>query len=304
MKKSILRILVVIFFSTYSISILASINDQLKQLEVSSKGRLGISGINTANNQLIQYRADEIFPMGSTFKVVAVAAVLKTPSFLNQRVFYKKSDVVEWSPVTQNHVKGGMTVAELCEAAITHSDNTAMNLLAKKIGGLNGINAFARSLGDNSFRLDHDEPQVASSGGKGNIYDSTTPAATQMSLQKLTLGSVLGSPEQAQLIDWLKNNTTGNNRIRAGVPKDWIVGDKTGTGGAYGTTNDIAILWPPNSKPIILAIYFTHDNKKDAVKRDDVVAAATRLVIAEFSSTRKGLGCSNDTYIGSDKIED
>jgi beta-lactamase class A len=94
----------------------------------------------------------------------------------------------------------------------------------------------------------------------------------------------LAVPQREQLVTWLKNNTTGDARIRAGVPKGWIVGDKTGTGSLYGTTNDIGIIWPSKCAPIVVAIYYTN-NKKDATKREDIIASVTRSLISEFAQT-------------------
>ncbi|WP_058450848.1 class A beta-lactamase [Legionella jamestowniensis] len=264
------------------------LQEKLAELEVSAGGKIGVSAVNTANNQHLQYRAMERFPMGCTSKVVGVAAILKKsmsdPTLLQHKMHYKKEDLAAWSPITEKHVADGMTVSELCAAAITVSDNTAMNLLVKKLGGLQAINAYARSIGDKYFRVDNDWPKEAFSGGEGNLYDSSTPAAMEKSLTKLTLGDALARSQREQLLKWLKDNTTGETRIRAGVPKNWMVGDKTGTGASYGTTNDIAIIWPPGCAPLVVTIYFTKD-KKDAVKQDEVVASATRLLLDEFSKT-------------------
>ncbi len=264
-----------------------SIQEQLKELEKSSGGQLGISTINTGNNQRIQYRSEERFPMGCTSKVIGVAAVLKAsmtnPQLLQERVTYTKKDLVNWNPITEKHVDEGMTVAELCSAAITVSDNTAMNLLAKKMGGPQGLNAFARSIGDNHFQLTHMWPEEALAV-PGTTDDSTTPDAMEQSLQKLVLGDALSKSQKESLNTWLKNNTTGDARIRAGVPKGWVVGDKTGTGFHYGTTNDVAVIWPPKCDPIVLAIYYSSNNK-EAPQRNDVLASATRLIINEYART-------------------
>ena len=266
----------------------SSIQKQLAELEASSGGRIGVSATNTANNKHVQYRAHERFPMGCTSKVMGVSAILKKSmtdhSLLQQKMTYTKNDLTDWAPITQKYLADGMTIGELSAAAISYSDNTAMNLLVKKLGGLQEINAFARSIGNNMFRADNDWPKEAESGGLGNLYDTSTPAAMEKSLQKLTLGNSLGLPQREQLVTWLKNNTTGDARIRAGTPKGWTVGDKTGTGSYYGTTNDIAVIWPPKCAPIVIAIYFTQ-NKKDAAKRDDVIASATRILLNEFAHT-------------------
>lgn len=279
---------IAIFISTAIFSAHAqplTIQTKLNQLESSFDGRIGIAAINTSNNMKTLYRADERFPMGCTSKVIGVGAILKKSmtdnSLLQQKISYTKNDLTNWSPITEKHLTDGMTVAELCAAAICYSDNTAMNLLVTRLGRLQEMNAFARSIGDQEFRQDHGWPQEALSGGPNNDTDSTTPSAMEKSFQQLTLGNVLAPQQRELLLSWLKNNTTGNARIRAGVPKGWLVGDKTGTNEYYGTTNDVAIIWPPDSSPIIIAIYFTQ-NKKDAPHRNDVLASATRLVINEL----------------------
>jgi beta-lactamase class A len=260
--------------------------EELAKLEASSGGRIGMYAINTANNTHLQYRADERFPMGCTAKVMGVATVLhqsmSNNALLSEKIYYTKKDLTNWTPITEKHIASGMTVAELSAAAISYSDNTAMRLLVKKMGGLEQMNKFARSIDDKTFRQDHDWPEEALSGGLGNVNDSTTPKAMAESLQKLAFTNVLAKPQQQLLISWLKANVTGDTRIRAGVPKNWVVGDKTGTGAVYGTTNDIGIIWPTKCAPIVLAIYYT-TNDKQAKKKDDIVASVTRIVVDEFA---------------------
>lgn len=264
----------------------SSLEHQLAGLEASSGGRIGVYVINTANNKHLSYRANEPFPMGCTSKIIGVATILKqsvkNSSLLSLKIRYSREDLVHWSPITEKHLNQEMTIAELGEASICYSDNTAMNLLVKQMGGLEQMNQFAHSIGNASFRQDNDWPAEAFSGGKGDLKDSSTPKDMAKSLQTLAFTNALPKPQQKLLLSWLKANTTGNFRIRAGLPKDWVVGDKTGTGAHYGTSNDLAIIWPPHCAPIIMAIYYTHNNKT-AIKRDDIVASTTRLLINELS---------------------
>ncbi len=235
---------------------------------------------------MIRYRADDRFPMGCTSKMMGVAAILKmsmsNDKLLPERIYYKKSDLTSHCPITEKHLTDGMTIEELCAASISYSDNAAMNFLLKKLDGPQGINNFARSIGDNAFKLDHDWP-AEGYGTFQNGEDSTTATAMANSFQKIALGDVLAQPQREKLQLWLKNNVTGNNRIRAGVPKGWLVADKTGTGFAYGTTNDIAIIWPPNKAPIVIAVFYS-STKKEAPKREDVLASATRIVLDAFKA--------------------
>lgn len=266
-----------------------SINTQFAKLETAADGRLGVYAINTANHTSIAYRAQERFPMQCTSKVMGVSAILyksmSEPGLLQQKITYKKDQLVSWSPITEKHLSDGMTVTELCSAAITLSDNTAMDLLAEQLGGIQKINAFANSIGDHTFRLDHNWPKEAESGGTGNVDDSSTPYAMGKSLQRLALSNVLAPAQRMLLLTWMKNNFTGSARIRAGVPKGWVVADKTGTGIYYGTTNDIGIIWPPHRAPIIIVIFFTQDHNRYATMHEKIVAAATRIILNKFMHT-------------------
>lgn len=253
---------------------------QLAKLEQTLAGRLGVFALNTANGKQLSYHADEYFPMCSTFKVILGSAILKRSTqiegLMQQRIKYQQSDLVTYSPITERYVKDGMTVNALCAAAIQYSDNTASNLLMKILGGPGAVTTFARSIGDRQFQLDRWETALNSSI-PGDRRDTTTPNAMGLSLQRLAFGDALEPRLQLQLRVWLQGNTTGAARIRAGVPADWQVGDKTGTGD-YGTTNDIGVLWPPRSAPVVVAIYTTQA-AKDAKARSDVIASATRIVV-------------------------
>ncbi len=272
--------------SQYSTIESTSVQQKLAKLEASSGGRIGVSAVNTANNQTIQYRAEDRFPIQSTFKVMGVSAILKksmTDShLLQQKITYKKQDLVFWSPITEKHFTHGMKISELCAAAIMYSDSTAINLLMKKLGGPEAVTTFARSIGDNTFRVDNWESEL--NLNPSDLRDTSTPAAMEKSLQYLTLGNFLDTPQREQLVGWMKGNTTGDTRIRAGIPKGWGVADKTGAGSGYGITNDIGIIWPPKCAPIVVAMYF-YINKKDAARRDDVIASITRIVMNEFANS-------------------
>lgn len=255
---------------------------QLALLEREAQGRLGLCLLNTADQQRFSYRGDERFPLCSTFKSILAAAILKQSmrdnTLLQQRQRFSGQEVQQsgYAPVARQYIANGMTVAELCAATIQYSDNAAANVLLKVLGGPAALTAFSRELGDAHFRLDRWEPEL-NTAIPGDERDTSTPVAMTRTLNKLILGDALGLTQRAQLADWLKGNTTGGKRIRAGVQAGWQVGDKTGTG-AYGSTNDVAVLWPQKDKPLILSVYFTQ-LQQDAAPRDDVIAQATRIAL-------------------------
>lgn len=259
----------------------AALEKQLAQIEARTGGRLGVAILDTANGRVQGWRLDTRFPMCSTFKVLLASAVLarkdRGEESLARRIVYTKAQVVPYSPLSGPRAGGeGMTVAGLCEAALTRSDNTAANLLLESIGGPGAVTAFARSLGDPHTRLDRNETTL-NEAREGDPRDTTTPAAMVADLRELLLGERLSTASREQLIAWLVANQTGDARLRASLPKDWRVGDKTGTGD-NGTANDIAILWPPQRAPLLVTVYLTRATRATPAERDAAIAQVGALV--------------------------
>ncbi|ACK49071.1 Beta-lactamase [Methylocella silvestris BL2] len=251
----------------------------LADLEQKHGGRLGVAILDTATMRLIARRGDERFPLCSTFKFLAAAFVLarvdRKEESLARRIIYASDVLVAHSPITGKYVGGdGLTVGEICEAAVTVSDNTAGNLLLDSFGGPAGLTAYVRSLGDNFTRIDRRETEL-NEAAPGDPRDTTTPLAMLEILHKTVLGTSLSAPSRQQMIAWLVANTTGGQRLRSGAPKGWRVGDKTGSG-ENNTTNDIAIIWPPQRAPLIVTAYYT-EARASAVERDAVLSEVGRL---------------------------
>ncbi|MFC4050243.1 class A beta-lactamase [Actinomadura syzygii] len=256
---------------------------KLRALEKARGVRVGAYAVDTGTGSLVSYRGGERFPFASSFKAMACGAVLRKardsdPALMDRVIRYEKSDLSDFSPVTKKHVGTGMSVADLCHATITQSDNTAGNLVLKLIGGPSGLTAFLRSLGDTSSRSDRAEPGL-NHWRPGEQRDTTTPAAWAGDLRALTVGDALARPDRARLIGWLKATVTGDERIRAGLPKSWTVGDKTGTAGVYGNAVDIAITWPPDRAPLVMAILTTRPGAGDAA--DEKAVAETARILAD-----------------------
>ena len=261
----------------------------LARIERESGGRLGVAVLDTGSGATVEHRGSERFPICSTFKLVGSAAVLKRveqgQERIDRRVTFAASDIVVNSPVTKERVGGsGMTLAEICEAAMTMSDNTAGNLILAALGGPAGFTAYARSLGDSVTRLDRIEPEL-NEALPGDPRDTTTPLAMLGNLQKLVLGDALSPASKEQLTKWMLANKTGDTRLRAQLPAGWRTGDKTGAGDR-GTNNDVGVLWPPERKPIVVTAYLT-GTSEPADKRNATLAAVGRA-IAGGSSRRGG----------------
>ena len=255
-----------------------AVTPEFAELEKGFSGRLGVFAMDTGSGATVGYRTDERFLMCSTHKALAAAAVLRLrndqPGLLDRVIHYRQSDILEYAPITKQHVAEGMSVSALCEAALSVSDNTAANLLVQTLGGPPAVTTFVRSLGDQLTRLDRPEPDL-NVASPGDERDTTTPAAIAADLRMLLVGSALDPAGRDMLTGWMTASTTGKDLIRAGLPTDWRTADKSGSG-AQGEVNDIAVTWPPGRAPLVVAVYTAPTDPK-ATNGRATVASAARL---------------------------
>ena len=267
--------------------VLRDVRGKLERIEAGTGGRLGVSAIDTGSGRTVTYRADERFPMCSTAKLLGCGAVLSRVDAelesLDRHIRFTADDLMTYSPATKEHVGGdGMTLDAICRAALTLSDNTAANLIVASLGGPASVTAFARSLGDPVTRLDRMEPAL-NEATPGDPRDTTTPNAMAGDLRALVLGDALSPRSRATLAGWMVANTTGDAKLRAGMPQNWRVGDKTGSGD-HGSSNDVAVLWPPDRPPLVVAVYLTGAESVTETVRSASIAAVGRAVAAELAS--------------------
>ena len=254
----------------------------LAALEKQHGGRLGVAVLDTATEQLIAHRGNERFPLCSVHKFFSAAFVLarvdRGHETLNRRIAYPKSALMEYSPFTGKHTgKPGPTLGELCDAAVTLSDNTAANLLLRSFGGPPALTAYIRTLVDPVTRIDRYEPEM-NDVRLGDPRDTTTPIAMLRDVQKLVLGNALSAASRKQLTAWILATQTGGQRLHAGLPASWREGDKTGTGPKINNSvNDVAVLWPPHRAPILVAAFYAYSQEPDT-QREAVLASVGRLV--------------------------
>lgn len=294
MKLSFRNVLPVLFLSCAALTGFSDHHDPKPQkqeskfakLEEKYDAKLGVFALDTGTNRTVVYHPDERFAYTSTHKALAVGALLQQNSIedLNQRIRYTREDLVNYNPITEKHVDTGMTLKELSDASLRYSDNTAGNLILKQIGGPSGFKNALEGIGDtvtNPVRYEPDLNEV----NPGETHDTSTARALAASLHAYTLGDTLSTEKRELLLDWMKRNTTGDALIRAGVPKGWVVADKTGAG-SYGTRNDIAIIWPAKGDPIVLAVLSSRD-EKEAEYNDKLIAEATEAAIKSLKLKHK-----------------
>jgi len=250
-------------------------------LEAAYGARVGAWVLDTGTGQVLEHRADERFAHASVLKLLLVGLVLDrvTDAELDAVVPIEADDVLEYAPVTSQHVGTGLPLREVMEAAIVVSDNTAANLLIERLGGPAAVQAAVRELGNEVTDVDRTEPDL-NEATPGDPRDTSTPAALGASIEHLVLGDVLPADRRALLGQWLRDNTTGDAAIRAGVPAGWAVGDKTGSGG-YGTRNDAGVVWPADGGAPLVVVLLTDRGTAGATSDDGLLADVTRLVVAQ-----------------------
>jgi len=259
-----------------------AITSAAKQAEASLKARVGVAVLDTGSGRRWVYHANERFPMASTFKTLACAALLnagrdKTAT----EITIRKKDLQAYAPVTSKMVGQTASAGELCAITLRSSDNTAANKVVETVGGPSTVTAFLRSAGDKVTRLDRVEPELNRSE-PGDKRDTTTPTAMVDTIRGLVLGSTLTPENRKQLTDWLEANEVGGPLLRAAIPGDWRIADRTGAGG-HGTRGVVGVMWPPKGAPIVAAVYLT-ETKATMEQRNAAIADIGRAMVKALAA--------------------
>lgn len=258
------------------------VEDQLKDLEDRYDARVGVSALDTGSGDSVDHRADERFGFASSLKVFAVAELLDrtTPKELEKNVTWTQADVDEagWTPVTEKHVDDGLPLEDVAESALRVSDNLAMNIVLDEIGGPKALDDALAKAGDTTTEVTDEEPEL-NDVEEGNTDNTTTPAAFTTDLQSLFDSQRLSDEDREVLFSWMSANETGDPLIRAGAPEGWVVRDKSGHSGAI--QNDIAVVTPPDRKPIVISV-MTETNDPESEDGPALVAAVAEVVLNEF----------------------
>lgn len=254
------------------------VEEDLVDLEREYEASIGVVALDTATGESVSYGGDRRFGFTSTIKVFAAAEFLRSVHGPD------RDELVRWTadeaasaghaPVTSQHVEGGLTYAQLAEAAVRFSDNAALNLVLDRIGGPAALDGALEDLGDATTEVANDEPTL-NTIEPGSTEDTTTAAAFTASLATILDGAALSTVDKALLIDWMSDNRTGDALIRAGAPDGWTVADKSGGAGAI--RNDVALVMPPDRDPIIITVLTSRNDPEAAF--DDALVARTASVV-------------------------
>ena len=248
------------FASSASALDTAKLNEAVRIEEARLQARVGMAVFNATTGKTWRYRGDERFPLNSTHKTFACAALLakvdgKSLS-LDREVSIRREMLLPYSPIVEKApLPHTMTLGKICHASVSYSDNAAANIVLDAIGGPNGFTAYMQSIGDETTRLDRKEPEL-NAATPGDLRDTTTPNAIVASLRKVLLGEALSASSRRELTQWMLDDKVADALLRASLPADWKIADKTGAGG-YGSRSIVAVIWPPAQLPLVVGVYIT-----------------------------------------------
>lgn len=258
---------------------------RIARIERRFHARAGVAWIDPQDGSTFSYRGSERFAFCSTFKPYAAAALLRLASAgdvdLARSELITPESVVVNSPESSDFVGYEMPLRWSAKAALVWSDNTAGNRMIDVLGGTTAVTSFARSVGDDDFRLDRREPEL-NAAERGDDRDTTTPESIARGYRSLLLGDALDARDRMVLDHWMKSNVTSGPRIRAGLPSGWTSADKTGAG-AYGTIDDVGVLRDPTGRAFVLALLtdrpgFSADTPGDNALLAELTATMVRTL--------------------------
>jgi beta-lactamase class A len=265
---------------------------RLRIVEAGANGVLGASFFDTGTGTLVGHNGYARFPLLSSFKLSLAALLLDRDQAgvidADERITWTRGDLVENSPFTTERLESGATLRDLAEATQKTSDNTAANLLLRRMGGPEALTAFWRRLGDEASRLDRFETEL-NNVSPGELRDTTTPDAMARTVAALLYGDTLDPKRRALLRQWMVDTRTGVARVRAGLPPEWLAGDRTGTSlwpGMGSVYVDVGFVEPPGRAPITFATFFRAAEQHLRIEpAAQAVLAECGRVLAQYART-------------------
>lgn len=268
---------------------------QLRLIEAaeldSAGGTLGVEIFEPETGTAMGLNRDRRFGHASSFKFSLAAMLLARHAAgqidADRRVTWTQGELMHVSPFTTARLAEGATLRELARATQTTSDNAATNILLRELGGPPALTGFWRSIGDEVSRIDRYEPAMNNVPAT-EFRDTTTPEAMARTVAAIVYGQVLPEAERAMLRQWMIETETGLRRVRAGLPADWVAGDKTGTSGLIGGNEynyiDIGFVEPSKGRPAVTfaAYYRARQTEDDILPSGQRVLMRVGRVIREF----------------------
>jgi beta-lactamase class A len=283
---------------------------------------LGAGLLNLDSGQVWTLNGEKWFPMQSVFKAPLAAAVLSEADAgrlsLDERITLRDIDLSPlYSPIAEAFpARRDYSLRDFLASMVVTSDNTAADLLMRRIGGPGAVTAwltgkdiaevrvdrYERDLQPESVGLEPFRPiwkdrasyrravasvppvqrRAAEIRYMADPRDSATPRGMLQFLELLDSRQLI-SPASTTLLEQLMIATApGIGRLKAGLPKGATLAHRTGTGatdqGLSLAVNDVGVIVLPDKRRYAAAV-FLRGSTLGADASDAVIAEVARAMV-------------------------
>jgi beta-lactamase class A/beta-lactamase class A VEB len=278
-----------------------SLRNQIVQIISDKQAIVGVSIIGTNDKDTVSINGDKRFPMQSVFKFHIALAVLaeidKGNLFLDKIIEIKKEELLPedfWSPLRDENPNGGsFTIEKLIQYSVSHSDNTACDVLIRLVGTPKTVEAYIKKSGINDIEITFNEEEMQANWE--NMFKNwTTPKAASETLKKFYENKNNLLSERSYDFFWKTNKetTTGANRIKGQLPEETVVAHKTGWSGTNKKTgvtaavNNIGIVFIPDGEYFIISV-FVSESKENFDTNEKIIADVAKAAYDYYTTLSK-----------------
>lgn len=299
--KSVLKATAALILTLNSFVISAQsplLKEQIETIVTGKKATVGVAVWGPDDLEPLLVNPFEKFPMQSVFKLHLALLVLHQVDQgkleLSQSVAVKRAEVLQntWAPMMKDYQGDEFTVTieQLLQYSVSHSDNVACDLLFELIGGPVALHAYIQSLGIAETEVVANEAQMHADD-QVQYQNWTSMKAAARILKKFEQKELLSETSQALLWKWMVETTTGPERLKGLLPGYAVVAHKTGTSGVRvgktAATNDIGVIMLPDGRPLLVAVFVkdsAESNKTNEAIIAQVAQAAYQFELKKLSA--------------------
>lgn len=274
---------------------------KIEQIVSDKNAVVGVSIIGNNGKDTLSLHGDSRFPMQSVFKFHIALAVLseidKGKLSLDQKIEIGKDELLPenfWSPLRDENPNGGsFTIEKLIQYSVSHSDNTACDVLIRLIGTPKTVEEYFKKKGIQDIQISFNEEDMQAKWE--NMFQNwTTPKAASEALKMFYENKNNLLSKSSYDFFWKTNieTTTGKKRIKGQLPEGTTVAHKTGWSGTNKETgitaavNNIGIVFLPNGEYFIISI-FVSESKENFDTNEKIIADIAKATYDFYTTTTK-----------------
>lgn len=301
MKKLFLLASLFIVFITYQTSAqtTVSLRHQIQQILSTKRATVGIAINGNNGKDTLSINGEKHLPMQSVFKFHIALAILseidRGKFSLEQKIKIQKEELLPglYSPLRDTYPDGAtLPISEILKFTVSQSDNVGCDVLLKLIGGPQVVEKYFKQNHFDAISIKINEETMQKNWDL-QFQNWTTPKATNEILSAFynKNNKLLSDKSYAFFWKIMKETSTGQNRLKAQLPKNTIVAHKTGYSGTNkenitAAINDVGIVFLPNGQYYYISVFVT-DSKEDENTNEKIIADISKAAWDYFTSKAK-----------------